>query len=1318
MGTYQLESSGDYRNEGWANVGGQPSIWQGWSNVSDSYYSTCPSYKGRATVKFPIDITSIPDGAVITSVTFYIRVRKDSSASRSVTVNILSSDKTEHFTSRTIRPTTSFVTYEVATYKKDPLNRVWDIERLNKLLVQCFSYSYSSAAIHVSRFYAVVNYRVRPVAVLTAPSGSSFTPSPTLIWSYSQADGDLQGKADYKIFSDTVASGQTFDPTRSVSLYKGTVTGDKTTLILPTALAPGSYYAYVRVYSSYGAVSAWVGRPFSIAAPAPGIPNVVATPDNANSKIVLSIQDTSNLLTVVQSDAEQDSDRDEYVTTNCTVARNTSQFVGDGTVSYSLTASSAATMSILSTFVPVTPGAAMTARAQAKSAVTGRTVNLVVSYFDVNFASIGTPVTTAITDTTTGWTEAVGTFTVPVSPIGISYAKVKYEVVSPANAEVHYVDHLGLMYGSSSRWSHGGHMSRNILDSDYAGSPGDASWVAASGTAKSTLTSETRTGAHSSRAMRLTPTAVTGTIAFRATGTQFSATSAGTAYTLNKPAGVTTGDLMIAYITTDTFGTITPPAGWTAVNSAATDDGTTDICLFVLMRTAGGSEPSTWTDGSLVTSSTRVNARVIAYSGCADASQQLYAESVAIRTTDTPLTMQSAYLTNGDPNAWRVSAFAVRDDVASGTWTATEKRLSDLGGISYVGTSATWSNSDYGSTYTINKPPNIVSGDLMIASMSFWGNGPVSAPTGWTIVSTNPGTTSSGNFEATTSVMKRTATGSEPSSWTGNLTGGTQWAERISSVIAYRGADTAANQFIATGDTDIGGYTTNVTTATVNNTDSSAWRMCVFALQSVYAQTCTSNEIIERVDDKVTGGTRQMLAIYDSNGAIGTGNTNRTATWSSSDHGGGTAWIGIIKPLGTGGAGGPAQTERVDESVGAADPRIVTGIYDSNGGVAADSASVMATFTPGSGSTIYSMASWHGLLKPSTTSAAGTVQVTMTNTVDISTVDDDVFELSDNKMTVGAAFIGTSPGTPYLRMYFYRANALLSTAVGVGTGFDSTQWMPSSATFDIPDGTTRVKAELYSPSVAASENVDIDMVNISFGSSPVWRNGTFRATHPIWSKPIIEYQDDDGTGFTDWAPLRGISASPPVYDQRTGLISYDDHTVVPLVTRQYRVKTYSYGLLGDSFASEFCTPVASAPVVADHWWLKNINDPTDNLILPVQAFPSTGTGTSGADTVVPVNTANTASVFQPIGSDYPLVLTEGYKSDTIDLSLVIQRLGWAAVRKLLKSGLTLFLQSDVDNAWWVRPINNMDSSTILSASRKSDPYRIVNLSFVEVQPEG
>ncbi len=87
-------------------------------------------------------------------------------------------------------------------------------------------------------------------------------------------------------------------------------------------------------------------------------------------------------------------------------------------------------------------------------------------------------------------------------------------------------------------------------------------------------------------------------ISFVGAGTNFSDISGGTSFTINKPAGTATGDLMVALLAFWANGsqrTITPPSGWTLRQTAYFDAGSDEVQLSVLTKAATSSEPASYT---------------------------------------------------------------------------------------------------------------------------------------------------------------------------------------------------------------------------------------------------------------------------------------------------------------------------------------------------------------------------------------------------------------------------------------------------------------------------------------------------------------------------------------------------------------------------------------------------------------------------------------------------------------------------------------------------------------------------------------------------
>lgn len=213
--------------------------------------------------------------------------------------------------------------------------------------------------------------------------------------------------------------------------------------------------------------------------------------------------------------------------------------------------------------------------------------------------------------------------------------------------------------------------------------------------------------------------------------------------------------------------------------------------------------------------------------------------------------------------------------------------------ISFVGSASSTSPSgDTSNTsFSIIKPSGVVSGDFMVAMLSFFGGSSTSertitAPSGWSKVGEEYVTAS--GYPHQICVMTRTAGSSEPGSWSGSISTNAYGTVTLS--VAYRNViGIAASGVSSTG------YDTSYSTATVNNAVSSNWRLTMGGYTSSSLNyEIDSNEVVERViNGRTTSNQDVQAGAWDSGGTIATGNTSRTvsrgANWASS-----CAWIGIL----------------------------------------------------------------------------------------------------------------------------------------------------------------------------------------------------------------------------------------------------------------------------------------------------------------------------------------------------------------------------------------------------------------------------------------
>ncbi len=139
-------------------------------------------------------------------------------------------------------------------------------------------------------------------------------------------------------------------------------------------------------------------------------------------------------------------------------------------------------------------------------------------------------------------------------------------------------------------------------------------------------------------------------VSFVASGTTFSATSSSTSITINKPAGLADGDVMVAFVAFNTGAgvqrTVTC-SGWTVRQNAWFDTGTTEVQVTMLTRSGLASDPASWTATVSGSVSNRISA-VSAYRGVQTISVS------ANGTTGSGSSLSTGTVNNTLANAWRV----------------------------------------------------------------------------------------------------------------------------------------------------------------------------------------------------------------------------------------------------------------------------------------------------------------------------------------------------------------------------------------------------------------------------------------------------------------------------------------------------------------------------------------------------------------------------------------------------------------------------------------------------------------------------------------
>lgn len=165
------------------------------------------------------------------------------------------------------------------------------------------------AQIRIYKAELIVNYTSLPIATVTAPPDPVNSSKPTVTWSYSDADNDVQTRARVVIVkpgtpSDTWPyglpgqAGYQADGARTKAWDSGDRYTAGTSLDTEVGLTNGQqYYAYVRVWAPPAASteqrSLWYYKVFTVTATAAAAPTFTVTTDPANARILLNVQEST-----------------------------------------------------------------------------------------------------------------------------------------------------------------------------------------------------------------------------------------------------------------------------------------------------------------------------------------------------------------------------------------------------------------------------------------------------------------------------------------------------------------------------------------------------------------------------------------------------------------------------------------------------------------------------------------------------------------------------------------------------------------------------------------------------------------------------------------------------------------------------------------------------------------------------------------------------------------------------------------------------------------------------------------------------------------
>lgn len=338
----------------------------------------------------------------------------------------------------------------------------WTAALVNSMYLSTFDNAAGTTMPRVTEMYVTVYTNFSPVATPTAPTGTiQNSTRPTTTWTYADTESDAQQQYQVKIFDSATYSAGGFDASTSTAVWdSGNVLSNATSVTIGTSLTNGTTYkAYVRAADQTGFGVFTAGPAFTIAIDPPATPTIVATADNTNSRIVLTLNGFDNLLTTNQGSLETDT-TGWTALTNCSIARSTAQFL-DGAASLALTSSAGGSMSATTptgvSGVAISPNIAYRILANFRTAVSARSVNVGVKWYKSDGTASATPSNTGSNVTDSAANFSTQATLLVTSPADAAYAAVIVTVVSTgAGAEVHYVDDILLAPGTSITWTRGG----------------------------------------------------------------------------------------------------------------------------------------------------------------------------------------------------------------------------------------------------------------------------------------------------------------------------------------------------------------------------------------------------------------------------------------------------------------------------------------------------------------------------------------------------------------------------------------------------------------------------------------------------------------------------------------------------------------------------------------------------------------------------------------------------------------------------------------------------------------------------------------------
>jgi hypothetical protein len=357
---------------------------------------------------------------------------------------------------------------------RDPNGIAWTQTLLDRLQLRVAGVSHADSAYEYPRFYELyvrVQIDTRPV-VDTLVAGSIDSTRPTVTYRWTDTDGDWQNKRQVKVYSAAQYGAGGFNPDTSAATWdSGIVSASMAAGAIASAikvgvdLAPGTTYRfYVRGSRDFMGVedwfSDWANVTFTTSVSLPDVPTLVATADNTLSRVSLAVAAHINALTGQDSSLEATGVGNWVNAANSVVSRVTTD-ASHGAGSLQLSSSAGGNMSarLAAAGRPATsPGVVWTAVADFRAATVLRSTRVDIEFYDAGGAVIGSATLgTAGNDAVGSYTQRV-CLSATAPALTAKVGMILNVLATGAGAEVHRVDRIGLIPGSSTAWGLGGYL--------------------------------------------------------------------------------------------------------------------------------------------------------------------------------------------------------------------------------------------------------------------------------------------------------------------------------------------------------------------------------------------------------------------------------------------------------------------------------------------------------------------------------------------------------------------------------------------------------------------------------------------------------------------------------------------------------------------------------------------------------------------------------------------------------------------------------------------------------------------------------------------